>query len=562
MKFMPTTEKRSFRLLNATQFLGALNDNIFKLLIIYFLIHIKGPEYTNTILSLAGSLFVIPFLLFSSAAGVLADKISKRTVIVVTKAVEILVMAFGAIAIYTHSEISCYTLLFLMGAQSAAFGPSKYGIIPEIVSPQKVSKANGSLTALTYMAMILGSVFSSFLMQISQNNFLFIAFVCCVIAVLGTLTSLGIGKTEAQGSDRKITPLFVYDIYKALSLSAKRPFLFPAILGASFFLFIGGYVHLNVIPFAMESLNLSAVTGGYLFSATAVGIAIGAKLSGKLAKDRIEMGLSCLSGFCIVVVFFLLTFFAQSLTMVVILLTLLGIFGGLFVIPLESFIQVASPQRRRGQIIAASNFLSFSCVLCASFAIYLFNERWGFSAAGSFVLIGCLTLVFNTIVSARMSSYFFPYFAEKILMRYTRLRMKGDVPENPCYLVIKKYRPLELLLLFYFCKKLDVVVLAKPMKKFPWITGFVNSIFFLSPATNHNTTLKRLFIRGKRVKTKDNFVAIFVEKDYEDEMILKAYDTIFGHQTPPKLLLAQCKKKKKRNYLEKRHYVYNFQELR
>lgn len=563
MKYNVSSEKKSFHLLNATQFLGALNDNIFKLLIIYFLIQVKGAENANTILSLAGSLFVIPFLLFSSAAGVLADKISKRTVIVVTKALEVVVMAFGAVSIYFESEFFCYFLLFLMGAQSAAFGPSKYGIIPEIVSQKKVSKANGSLTALTYVAMILGSGCSSFFMQITGNNFLLIAIFCTLIAILGLATSLGIGKTVSQKSNRKINPLFLYDIYKALSLSAKRPFLFPAILGASFFLFIGGYVHLNVIPFAMESLNLSAVTGGYLFCATAIGIAIGAKLSGKLSKDRIEMGMSCLSGFCIVGVFFLLTLFSNSLIAVVILLTLLGVFGGLFVIPLEAFIQVASPNQRRGQIIAASNFLSFGCVLLASFCIYLFNERWGFSASGSFILIGILTFIFNSIIAARMSTFFFPYFTEKVLFRLNRLEVKGSLPKSPSYLIVKKYRIFDMLLLSSLYKKLDVVALSKPLKKFHWMTGVANSIFFLSPATNHNTTLQRLFIKGKRLKTPQGVVAIYVGKEYDDEMILEAYRKVFStEESNRSLYLAKCKRQKSpKRLFRKNRYAYSFEKL-
>ena len=84
MRWLFRTDYRSFYSLNATQFLGALNDNIFKLLVIYLLIHVKGPAAANTVLSLAGAIFVIPFLLFSSSAGVLADKFSKRTIIVYT----------------------------------------------------------------------------------------------------------------------------------------------------------------------------------------------------------------------------------------------------------------------------------------------------------------------------------------------------------------------------------------------------------------------------------------------------------------------------------------------
>src|SRR3989338_5816031 len=152
MRWLFRNDFRSFYLLNATQFLGALNDNIFKLLVIYLLIHLQGPAAANTILSLAGAIFVIPFLLFSSGAWVLADRISKRTIVVYTKVLEVAIMLFGLFAFSIEWEFGAYGALFLMATQSALFGPSKYGIIPELVESKMVSKANGSLTSFTYLA--------------------------------------------------------------------------------------------------------------------------------------------------------------------------------------------------------------------------------------------------------------------------------------------------------------------------------------------------------------------------------------------------------------------------
>src|SRR5690242_14836158 len=125
MRWLFKSDYRSFYLLNATQFLGALNDNIFKLLVIYLFIHVKGADSAPAILSLAGAIFVIPFLLFSSGAGVLADKISKRTIIVITKIFEVAIMLFAVLSVYLKSEFATFTCLFFMAAQSALFGPSK-----------------------------------------------------------------------------------------------------------------------------------------------------------------------------------------------------------------------------------------------------------------------------------------------------------------------------------------------------------------------------------------------------------------------------------------------------
>ncbi len=313
MRWLFRSDFRSFYFLNMTQFLGALNDNIFKLLVIYLLITVKGPAAANSVLSLAGAIFVIPFLLFSSSAGILADRLSKRSIIVFTKFFELASMTFGLMVVSFEWEIGAYTALFFMATQSAIFGPSKYGIIPELVDPKKVSKANGAMTSCTYLAIILGTFLASFITDITDKNFVFEASFCIFIAIVGLLTSFGIRRTEPRNSPKKITPIFLYEIYQTLKLSWRIPHLLPAIYGTSFFLFIGAYTQLNIIPFAMQSLGLSEVSGGYLFLATAVGIAVGAVLAGQVSKDRVEPGISCICGFFISVIFFVLYFFSSSL---------------------------------------------------------------------------------------------------------------------------------------------------------------------------------------------------------------------------------------------------------
>lgn len=128
---LPTPLKR----LNRAQFLGALNDNILKLLIVYFLISIQGSEKAGMVTAMVGAAFVLPFLLFSAPAGCLADRFGKRNVIVAVKAVEVVVTlaAVAAFAFEWHSGL--YVVMFLMGTHSAFFAPAKYGIIPELVAP-------------------------------------------------------------------------------------------------------------------------------------------------------------------------------------------------------------------------------------------------------------------------------------------------------------------------------------------------------------------------------------------------------------------------------------------
>lgn len=528
MRFFPKSNHRAFHLLNATQFLGALNDNVFKLLVVYLLINVKGPAQANTILSIAGAIFVLPFLLFSSAGGVLADRLSKRSIIVMTKVLEVVIMSFSLLAVYLQSEFANYFLLFMMGFQSAVFGPSKYGIIPELVEEKYVSKANGSLTALTYLAIIFGTFLASFVTDISDKNFELVSFLCVIIAIIGLLTSLGISKTAKGKSSKKINPFFLYEIYQTLSLSWKRPYLFPAILGTAFFLFIGSYVQLNIIPYAMQSLHMGEVGGGYLFLFTAVGIAIGAWIAGRLSKERIELGLACLSGFMIVAVFIFLTIFSSSIVAVIILLTLLGVFGGIYLIPLESFIQVASPEKRRGQIIAASNFLSFGGVLLAAFCLYLFNEEFGFTAAGSFAIIGLLTLIFNVTTTGRLSDHFLPYFSQKVMRYFYPIRTATEIPSPGSLLILQSNSWKHVLMLYSICPLMKVLLVGKILRNFPWCNWLISSFRMISPYNSYRATLENLFLEAKDERIKDGYVLLFIGPQYQKEEIVKAHSKIHG----------------------------------
>lgn len=543
MRWLFRNHFRSFYFLNATQFLGALNDNIFKLLVIYLLIHVKGPASANAILSLAGAVFVIPFLLFSSGAGLLADRMSKRTIIVFTKVLELAIMIFGLISVSLQWEVGAYTALFFMGMQSAIFGPSKYGVIPELVEAKMVSKANGSMTSLTYVAIILGTFLASFITDITHKNFVFEASFCVFIAVVGLLTSLGIGRTAPQNSQKKITPFFLYEIYQTLKFAWKIPHLLPAIYGSAFFLFIGAFTQLNIIPFAIQSLGLSEVGGGYLFLSTAVGIAIGAILSGQLAKDRVEPGISCICGFFIVIFFFMLYFFSSSLIMTIVSLGFLGVFGGGYLIPFDSFLQVNSPVEKRGQVIAAANFFSFVGVLTASFTLYFISEELGFSAASGFGWMGILTLLSNIIITGRLSGLFFPFFVQKILKRFRKLKLASPVPDPSTIIILQSNSWYDALLLFSCLPRLKILIPDHYMRHFPWFNGLVECIRIIPPDPDMRSTIEALFGQAKRFQGQNSSVCLFFHQREDSAAIIEAYTKVFG-RLKLNILFAHGKKEK------------------
>jgi acyl-[acyl-carrier-protein]-phospholipid O-acyltransferase / long-chain-fatty-acid--[acyl-carrier-protein] ligase len=409
--FLLKKKPSSFFCLNAAQFLGALNDNIYKLLTIFFLISTLGVDKSSTILSVVGALYVIPFLLFSAAAGVLADRFSKQRIIVGLKAFEILLMVLSLLVFYYKSSWGCYSLLFLLASHSAVFGPSKYGIIAELVDKQKITKANGLVTSFTYLAIISGTFLASFFTEFTGKNYLLSVGFCLLFALAGFFFSLCIKKTEAQQSSKKIKLFFPKEIIQTISESRKTPLLAPCLFGSAFFLFIGAFTQLNIIPFAIQSLKLSEYAGGYLFLLSALGIAGGSLLAGKLLRKKAELGLSCFAGFIIGILFFSLWFFSSYLIPTAIALTLLGVFGGIFVISFDSFIQTSSSSQQRGQSIAAANFLSFFGVLIASASLYLFGAIMGLSPALGFLCMSFLTFTAVFFLSCRLLEVTLPFIS-------------------------------------------------------------------------------------------------------------------------------------------------------
>lgn len=423
----------SFTYLNATQFLGALNDNIYKLLIVYFLITLKGIESSHEILAMTGAVFVLPFLLFSAMSGVMADRFSKRDIIVLTKILELVIMGLAVLAFAFESIWGSYTILFLLAAQSALFGPSKYGIVPELVSTEKISRANGMMTSFTFFAIILGTILASFLTEITGRNFIVSSLFCTFIALVGLVTSFCIEHTKPAGSNKKFKLFFIGEIYHSLRIASRHVSLLPAVLGAAFFLFVGAFTQLNVIPFAIESLNMTDTEGGYLFFLTALGIGIGALVAGKISGRIVELGLVPLGCFGISITFFLLYYFASHLFVVLPLVTLIGFFGGIYEIPLDSYIQVASPKVSRGQIVAATNFMSFVGVLCASALIYFNFEFFGLKAHQGFAMMGVLSLLVFGFFTFQFFDYLTRFIASILSRLHFKVFFKGleNIPDCP-----------------------------------------------------------------------------------------------------------------------------------
>lgn len=435
-------EKTTFAWLNCTQFFGALNDNVFKLLCIFFLIKILGVSESSNITSNMGIAFVIPFLLFSHAAGVLADRISKRRILVLSKFSEFIIMILGVIAFLFNEPFAIYIVMFLMSTQSAFFGPSKFGIIPELVQTKDISRANSFLVSLTFLAIIIGTGLASLISIIIKKlslDFVYSGLVCCFIALIGALCSLKIKKTPAFNSSKSFTPWFIADLFKTYKSIYHDRHLFFAVAGAAYFLLIGAFVQMNIIPYGLENMDLSKEWSNALFLFTALGIGFGSYIAGKLSGRNIEFGIIPIGSILISISAISLYFFnVNHLIFVCVAIFIMGCGAGLFIVPLESFIQYRSPEKRRGEILAASNFLSFTGVLIASLLLKFLTNILSISAAGGFLFIGILNFGLMILSIIILPDFLLRFIALFIMKLFYKIDVKGidNVPiEGPALLV-------------------------------------------------------------------------------------------------------------------------------
>jgi acyl-[acyl-carrier-protein]-phospholipid O-acyltransferase/long-chain-fatty-acid--[acyl-carrier-protein] ligase len=367
----PLNRDSSFWGMAATQFLGAFNDNLFKQLILLLATPTAAELAAGTakdVQGIAQIVFAASFLIFSGVAGYLADRYSKRTVIVLSKAAEIVVMLLGLVGFLMYGIVGLPGLmfvLFLMGSQSAFFGPSKYGILPEMLRPSDLPRANGIFLMLTFLAIIFGTAAAGFLLTDTGGRVWRGSIVCVAIAIIGTLTSLLVRRVpvaqpdlthswSAWGISRDIVSLLMRDRQ-----------LKWAIVVVSIFWMVGGIVQQTVNALGKTQLHLNEKDTSILAASIGLGIAIGCVLGGYLSRGRVNpkvVFVGALGLFITLVMMALpggtnqhLLGYRGSIPVLIVM----GAFTGMFIVPVQVALQSRPPREEKGRMIATMNQFSW-----------------------------------------------------------------------------------------------------------------------------------------------------------------------------------------------------------
>ena len=504
---------KSFRWLNATQFFGALNDNLLKLLIVFFLISLQGPEQATTIAATAGAVFVAPFLLLSAPAGALADRFSKCLIIRAMKLTEMVIALVAILSFSLGSSSGLYGVLLLMAAQSALFGPAKYGILPEMVERRQLSRANSLIEMLTYLAIILGSALAPLLAQVSQGNYRNAALACIAFSLAGTLSSLKIEKTRT--AERKTTAglLSLRELRATVGELRQDGYLLLAIIGSAYFLFLGAFAQINLIPFGMQVHGLTQEQSGYLFLVAALGIGSGSYLAGRLSGRNIEFGVVPLGAMGLSLATCGLFLLPDNLLVHSVLL--LGVSGGLFLVPLHAFVQYRAPREKLGRILAAGSILSWCGVLLASALSWLLSGPFGFSAAQSFLLLGLLTCGLTLITLYILPDFLLRFIALLVMKLAYRIELTGadNVPEEgPALLVANHVSWVDALLLLATQQRRIRFIMHRDIYNVRLLRPLFRLMGIIPVAAGDSRKQKIEFVRSARKALDDGYlVCIFAE---------------------------------------------------
>ena len=391
------TWRRGFWALIITQFQGAFSANVLRYLLTFMVLGMTlNDARRDTLVSLIAFLFFVPLVVFSMAGGYLADRFSKRQVTIATKLIEIgaMVAAIFALsasqeehlgqvvdlwqhpgALFGHFPLPL-VVLFVVAMQAALFGPSKYGLLPELLPEKWLSWGNGIIELGTFLAIISGAMAAGWFAGVFKGHEGRAGIILLVLAVLGLVSSLFITKVPAAAPQKKFRTNFVAELWEQIQLMRPDRPLWLAVIGNAYFWFLGTLFLQTLIVYGKVMLHLGWEQIALLEAALAMGIGLGSLLAGYISGNKIEYGLMPLGAFGMTVMAALMGSMSHTFVSAVVVLAGLGIFGGLFAVPVNALIQYRPAPDKKGGIIAAANLLSFVAGAAASGMYFLLTHRW------------------------------------------------------------------------------------------------------------------------------------------------------------------------------------------
>ncbi len=405
---------RRFLPLFLTQLLGAFNDNLFKfsmvILVTYGIYDNESEDFAFN--ALASGLFILPFFLFSSLAGQLADNYDKARITRFVKTLEIFIAVIGGAGLWLQSIPIMLTALFLLGLQSTFFGPIKYAVLPQHLQRDEVLGGTGLVEAGTYIAILAGTILGGVIIDRNGNGVEIAIVAVIIVALIGRIAAQFMPPAPAQKEVEKIDFNFIRSSIRLISATMHVRRLYLAIIAISFFWTIGSVLIIQFPPLVENVLTATPQVASLFLGVFSIGIAIGSVLVNRLLKSEVSARFAPISvilmGVFVLILYFITRTWeslpaGQLYTFKTFILhdgawallgTLAGvsIFGGMFVVPLYAFLTTTVDISQTARTIAANNVVNSGCMVLGALAA-LGLSLMGVSTVDQLLLVTAMCLV-------------------------------------------------------------------------------------------------------------------------------------------------------------------------
>ena len=530
-----------------TQFLGALNDNLFKnamVLLLTFQAAQASSLNSGVLVNLAGGLFILPFFLFSATAGQLADKYERTRIIRMVKLFEIAIAVVGSIGFARKDVALLFTALFMLGVHSTVFGPVKYAILPQHLRESELVGGNALVETGTFVAILFGTIIAGVLMGRSDGGHIIVPVLTIAVAAAGYLASRSIPRAPAPDPTLKLNWNPLSETWHTIELTRGNRAVFLSILGISWYWFIGILMLSQFPGYAKEHLGGNETVVTLLLAVFAVGVGVGSLLCERLSGHKIEIGLVPFGSIGLTL-FILDLFFASPAPgvlphenamqflvrpqswRVLIDLVLIGAFGGFYIVPLYALIQQRSDPAHRSRIIAANNILNALFMVLASLI------------AGALLALGATIpqlFLATAVLNAAVALYIYLLVPE-FLMRFLawmlihsiyRLRKIGleNIPETgPAVLACNHVSFVDAVVILGACPRPIRFVMDRQIFRIP-VLGFVfrtGKAIPIASAKEDTQMLEAAYAEVARALRAGDLVGIFPEGRITDTGELSAF---------------------------------------
>ncbi|MBF0382184.1 MAG: acyl-[ACP]--phospholipid O-acyltransferase [Magnetococcales bacterium] len=499
-----------------TQFLGALNDNVFKnalVMLITYSIASQSGQNSQLLVTMAAGLFILPFFLFSAIAGQLADRMEKSLLIRRIKITEVGVMTLGAVGMLLADVWFLLFVLFLMGSQSAFFGPVKYAILPDHLSKDELIGGNALVEAGTFLAILLGTIAGG-LTVLSHNGVELISFTVVALAIIGWIASRNIPIAPAADPGLVIEKNILVETWRIMKRTTEHRDIFLSILGISWFWLVGA-TYLAQFPTLTKEIiggNEQVVT---LFLAVfSVGIGIGSLLCNRLLGGEVSaryvpvaaLGMALFAFDLVIATHHVVSINGGLVGVgafldhaanwrILVDLLLIAISGGIYIVPLYSIMQSRSPEASRSRIIAGNNIMN-ALFMVASALITLALLGSGYSVTYVFLFMAVANVLVAIYICKLLPQVVLKMLFASLFKLFYRVELKGwdnfAKAGEKSVIVVNHVSFLDAALLATFLPKKVTFAINTQIAKQWWVKPFLQIIDAFPLDPTNPFALKRL----------------------------------------------------------------------